>query len=96
MTRRSSGQGPIDDLLVLDGALTDENRERVLGVQMHEGIRFGEAALQLGLVQGYADLQIATSRAGDCIRVTRRHHSSRTAKPLIPSGAVVLGSALND
>jgi chain length determinant protein tyrosine kinase EpsG len=58
---RPGGKGLIGDLLILDGALTDEDVERVLSVQLHEGIRFGEAALRLGLVEDH-DIRRALAR----------------------------------
>ena len=47
---KADGDALIGDLLLLDGKLTESDVRRVVGVQRHEGIRFGEAALRLGLV----------------------------------------------
>ena len=52
---RASGPGPsagssIGGLLLESGKITPENAERVLRLQKELGIRFGEAAQRMGLV----------------------------------------------
>lgn len=51
----------IGAILVDAGRLSVEDAERVLRVQKEQGIRFGQAAVQLGLVEE-ADIQFALSR----------------------------------
>jgi protein-tyrosine kinase len=58
---RADGNALIGDILILDGTLTENEVDRVLGVHRHEGIRFGEAALRLGLLQD-ADIHRALAR----------------------------------
>ena len=48
---KADGDTLIGDLLLMDGKLTESDVKRVVGVQRHEGIRFGEAAMRLGLVR---------------------------------------------
>ena len=42
--------GSIGSILIADGKLSEQNARRVLDLQRAEGLRFGEAALRLGLV----------------------------------------------
>lgn len=55
-TERSIGA-----ILVQEGRLTIEDAERVLRVQREQGIQFGSAAIQLGLISE-ADIEFALSR----------------------------------
>jgi len=45
-----TGDSSIGGLLLESGKITPENAERVLRMQKELGIRFGEAALRLGLI----------------------------------------------
>src|ERR1700712_1008098 len=48
---RAAGAGrSIGAILVDSGRLTPENAERILRLQKDEGLRFGEAAIRLGLL----------------------------------------------
>lgn len=60
-SRSSDGERSIGAILVDAGRMSLEDAERALRLQKEEGIRFGEAAVQLGLV-GEADIQYALSR----------------------------------
>lgn len=51
----------IGAILMDSGALTPEDAERVLTLQKEQGVRFGEAAIRLGLLTE-ADIQYALSR----------------------------------
>ena len=51
----------IGAILMDSGALTPEDAERVLTLQKEQGLRFGEAAIRLGLLTE-ADIQYALSR----------------------------------
>ena len=51
----------IGAILMDSGALTPEDAERILALQKEQGLRFGEAAIRLGLLSE-ADIQYALSR----------------------------------
>ena len=51
----------IGAILMDSGALTPENAERILLLQKEQGLRFGDAAIRLGLLTE-ADIQFALSR----------------------------------
>jgi protein-tyrosine kinase len=51
----------IGAILVETGRLTPENAERILHLQRDKGLRFGDAAIQLGLLT-HADIEFALSR----------------------------------
>lgn len=51
----------IGAILVETGRLTPENAERILRLQRDKGLRFGDAATQLGLLT-HADIEFALSR----------------------------------
>jgi protein-tyrosine kinase len=51
----------IGAILIDSGVLTPEDAERVLALQKEQGLRFGEAAIRLGLLTE-ADIQYALSR----------------------------------
>ena len=55
------GARPIGAILVESGHLQEADLERVLQFQREQNLRFGEAALRLGLI-GEADIQFALSR----------------------------------
>ncbi|MGO4381564.1 chain length determinant protein tyrosine kinase EpsG [Pseudoduganella sp. RAF53_2] len=57
-------QASIGALLLESGKITPENAENVLALQREEGIRFGEAARRLGLVDE-ADIQQVLARQFD-------------------------------
>ncbi|MEF8755258.1 MAG: chain length determinant protein tyrosine kinase EpsG [Accumulibacter sp.] len=60
-----SGAGPsIGAILIDSGRLTIDAAERILRLQQKEGMRFGDAALQLGLL-GEDDIQQVLSRQYD-------------------------------
>jgi len=48
-------------ILVKAGRLTPENAERILRLQREKGLRFGDAAIELGLLT-QSDIQFALSR----------------------------------
>ncbi len=54
----------IGALLIDSGSLTPEAAERILKLQKEQGLRFGDAAIQLGLLSD-ADIQQALSRQYD-------------------------------
>jgi protein-tyrosine kinase len=58
---RTVDERSIGEILVAGGKLRSEDTERVLDLQKREGIRFGEAAIRLGLLSP-ADIQLALSR----------------------------------
>lgn len=58
------GDSSIGALLLASGKITPENAERVLRMQKELGIRFGEAALRLGLISE-ADIQQVLARQFD-------------------------------
>src|SRR3990172_1808625 len=58
------GQQSIGAILIDVGKLTPEDAERILRLQREQGLRFGEAATQLGLVT-QADIDFAISRQFD-------------------------------
>jgi chain length determinant protein tyrosine kinase EpsG len=58
------GDSSIGALLLASGKITPENAERVLRMQKELGIRFGEAALRLGLISE-ADIQHVLARQFD-------------------------------
>ena len=58
------GQRSIGAILIDAGKLTPEEAERILRLQRERGLRFGEAATQLGLVT-QADIDFAISRQFD-------------------------------
>jgi len=58
------GDSSIGALLLASGKITPENAERVLRMQKELGIRFGEAALRLGLITE-ADIQQVLARQFD-------------------------------
>lgn len=58
------GQRSIGAILIDAGKLTLEEAERILRLQREQGLRFGEAATQLGLVT-QADIDFAISRQFD-------------------------------
>jgi receptor protein-tyrosine kinase len=63
-TKSSFGQHAdrsIGAILVETGRLTPENAERILRLQRDKGLRFGDAAIQLGLLT-HADIEFALSR----------------------------------
>ena len=61
----SSGAGrSIGAILIDNGRLTPEAAERILKLQKEQGLRFGDAAIQLGLLTE-ADIQQALSRQYD-------------------------------
>jgi protein-tyrosine kinase len=57
----AGGDRSIGAILVDSGKLTVENAEQIIQLQKQQGIRFGEAALRLGLVS-QDDLQFALAR----------------------------------
>ena len=59
-----TGDSSIGGLLLESGKITPENAERVLRMQKELGIRFGEAALRLGLITE-ADIQQVLARQFD-------------------------------
>src|SRR3990170_2213906 len=58
------GERSIGAILIDAGKLTPEDAERILRLQREQGLRFGEAATQLGLVT-QADIDFAISRQFD-------------------------------
>jgi receptor protein-tyrosine kinase len=54
----------IGSILIADGKLSEQNARRVVELQRAEGIRFGEAALRLGLISE-GDLRQALARQYD-------------------------------
>lgn len=58
------GQRSIGAILIDAGKLTPEGAERILRLQREQGLRFGEAATQLGLIT-QADIDFAISRQFD-------------------------------
>lgn len=61
----TSGSGrSIGAILIDNGRLTPEAAERILKLQKEQGLRFGDAAIQLGLLSE-ADIQQALSRQYD-------------------------------
>ena len=62
-TARGGGRS-IGTILIQSGRLTLENAERILQLQHEQGLRFGDAAMQLGLIT-QADIQYALSRQFD-------------------------------
>ena len=61
----NSGSGrSIGAILIDNGRLTPEAAERILKLQKEQGLRFGDAAIQLGLLSE-ADIQQALSRQYD-------------------------------
>lgn len=62
---RSSGDDrSIGAILIDSGRLTPEDAERILRKQREEGLRFGDAAIKLGLL-GEGDIQFALARQFD-------------------------------
>jgi len=59
--RLSPGDRSVGAILVDSGKLTLQDAEQIIGLQKQRGIRFGEAALQLGLLSK-DDLQFALAR----------------------------------
>jgi protein-tyrosine kinase len=57
----SAGTGVIGDVLVTEGALSAAEVERVVSAQRREGMRFGEAAVHLGLLKN-TDVRRALAR----------------------------------
>ena len=57
-------QGTIGRLLLDAGKITAEDAEKIIKTQQTEGIRFGEAALKLGLVK-QEDIQYALAQQFD-------------------------------
>jgi protein-tyrosine kinase len=55
------GAGTIGTVLIEAGRLTSEGAERILRLQREEGLRFGDAAIRLGLLNA-GDVQFALSR----------------------------------
>ncbi|MFZ1910144.1 MAG: chain length determinant protein tyrosine kinase EpsG [Burkholderiales bacterium] len=55
------GAGTIGMVLIEAGRLTPDGAERILRLQREEGLRFGDAAIRLGLLS-VADVQFALSR----------------------------------
>lgn len=66
------GQQSIGAILIDVGKLTPEDAERILRLQRERGLRFGEAATQLGLVT-QADIDFAISRQFDYPYLLRGH-----------------------
>lgn len=58
------GESSIGTILIQAERLTLENAERVLQLQREQGLRFGDAAIQLGLLTP-ADIEFALSRQFD-------------------------------
>lgn len=58
------GERTIGDILIHAGRLTFESSEKILQLQREQGLRFGEAALQLGLLSA-ADIDLALARQFD-------------------------------
>lgn len=58
------GERSIGTLLIHAGRLTLENAERILYLQREQGLRFGDAAIQLGLLT-QADVDFALARQFD-------------------------------
>ncbi|OGA47302.1 MAG: chain length determinant protein tyrosine kinase EpsG [Betaproteobacteria bacterium RIFCSPLOWO2_12_FULL_62_13] len=63
-TQPKRGERPIGAILIDAGRLTLEDAERILRLQREQGLRFGEAATQLGVLTG-ADIAFALSRQFD-------------------------------
>lgn len=63
-TRSASDDRSIGAILIDSGRLTPEDAERILRKQKAEGLRFGEAAVALGLLQE-EDIQFALARQFD-------------------------------
>jgi len=62
---KSTGAGPSIGAILIDaGRLSAEGAEQILRVQKEQGLRFGDAALQLGLL-GEDDIRFALSRQFD-------------------------------
>lgn len=59
------GERSIGTILIHAGRLTLEKAERILRLQREEGLRFGDAAIQLGLLTR-EDIEFALSRQFDC------------------------------
>lgn len=55
----------IGALLVQAGRLTSEGTERIMKLQREQGLRFGDAGIQLGLISA-EDLSLALARQFDC------------------------------
>jgi protein-tyrosine kinase len=64
------GERSIGAILVQAGRLTTADAERVVQLQREQGFRFGEAAVQLGLLT-QSDIEFALSRQFDCQYLTR-------------------------
>src|SRR5574343_1604125 len=60
----AAGNRSIGAILIDNGRLTPEDAERILKLQKEQGLRFGDAAIQLGLL-AEADIQQALSRQFD-------------------------------
>lgn len=58
------GERSIGTILIQAGRLTFESAEKILQLQREQGLRFGDAALQLGLLTA-ADIELALSRQFD-------------------------------
>ena len=59
-----SGDRSMGAILIDAGRLKAEDAERILRLQREQGLRFGDAAMQLGLIT-LADIQLALSRQFD-------------------------------
>lgn len=72
----------IGAILVDSGKLTVEDAERILHVQKERGLRFGDAAIQLGLVSSQ-DIQLALAQQYDYPYLVRKEHGDAISDELI-------------
>lgn len=72
----------IGAILIDSGALSIENAERILHTQHELGLRFGEAALHLGLLT-VQDIQLALARQYEYPYLVRREHEGEVADELV-------------
>lgn len=69
-TTASRDERSIGTILIHAGRLTFENAEKILQLQREQGIRFGDAALQLSLLTA-TDIELALARQFDYPYLTR-------------------------
>jgi len=77
---RKAAERSIGAVLVKAGRLTPEDTERVLRLQQEKGLRFGDAAQELGLLT-QADIEFALSRQFDYPYL--RHGESKVSEDLV-------------
>lgn len=61
VTRLSDGGRPLGAILLDSGKITVDEAERIMHLQKEQGIRFGDAAVALGIINE-ADVQLALAR----------------------------------